>query len=84
VLESQHKGSNASSIRSPVVDEERIRLGVTALFPSVLLHCWLANRKDIKPIKTHVTYPQRFFSETSEERKLRLNQLILIHLKKCC
>ena len=33
------------------------------VFPSVLWHCWLGDRKDIRPVKTWATFPQ-----TSEER----------------
>jgi len=37
-------------------------------FPSVLWHCWLRDRKGIRPLKNCATCPQRFYSETGEER----------------
>jgi len=44
--ESHHKGSNASSVRSLVVDEEGCK--ATGLFHSVLWHYWWDDRKDIR------------------------------------
>ena len=42
VLESRHKGNSAPSVRSPSVDEERMRpghwLGLVLCVPSVLSH----------------------------------------------
>ena len=60
VLESQSKGHMTSSIRSLVLGEEMIWpvhwLGPVALFPSLLLHYSLSNRKDIWAIETTVQF----------------------------
>jgi len=54
VLKGQHKCSNTPSIRSLVMDEKRMRPG--HWFPSVFWHWWLADSKDIQPVrKPHYT-----------------------------
>jgi len=69
-LESRHKGSNALSIKSPVVDKERMTpdqlANVSASFPSVLCYDadgWVVEKTSgvQKPCSTNT---QRFSSET--------------------
>jgi len=65
-LESRHKGSNALSIQSPVVDEESFN--ARPLVWSMHWHCRLCDRKDIWKKCTHLL--PRVCSETGGERKL--------------
>ena len=46
-----------------------------ALFPSVLWHYWLDDRKGIWPIKTPGSFQEKL------ERKLKGNQLTQVHLE---
>ena len=66
---SKGTGVRASFFTSPVVDEDMMRQGhrLGVLFPSVPRHCWLGDRKGIRPVKIFATYPQTFFSGTSAE-----------------
>jgi len=66
--ESRCKGSTAPAVKSPVVDEERMRPGTgygeCFVFPSVLWHWWLGDRRTSGPYRPHFTNPQRFSSRT--------------------
>jgi len=53
---SWYKGSNVPSLRSPVVNKG----WGCFVFPSVLWHWWLGDRKDIRSIKSCSANPQRF------------------------
>jgi len=83
--ESQHKGSSVVTIRSLVVDEERMRPGhwlwLVLCVPFSALTLWLASRQDIRLIKTRSTYPGRFCLGTDgggdEE-----NRLTQVHVEK--
>jgi len=74
VSECRRKCSNAPSLGSPVVDEERTRpghwLGQCIVFPSVLKwNCLWHDGKDIRPIKNCAS-SHRFCSGTVVGRKL--------------
>ena len=85
-LKSHHKGSNATSIRSPVVDEERMRsghwLGSVICVPFSALTLMVGWQEGHLAIKIpHCTNPKRLSSGT-DGGEPEGNQLILVHVEK--
>ena len=55
--------------------------GQCFVFPSVLQHCWLGDRKDIWPLKNPCHLPQRLTARTHGRRKTIGNQLTQVYLE---
>jgi len=82
-LESWRKDSNAPSIRSPVVGEERTRLGsVYCVSFDHPLTLRLSERKDIWPVKKPIPVVHSGSLLEQMEEDLRGKQLTQVHLKK--
>ena len=65
--DSRHKGSNARSVRRPVVNKEITSgLGRSFEVPSVLSHCLFGSGNGILPIKICTTYPKRLSSTSPD------------------
>jgi len=87
----QRSVSDAPSLRSLVVDEDRLRpmddvlsWDVCFELPSVLWHCRLGDRKGIWPVKSCATYLRSFFPEQVEEEDQSGNWLTQAYLDNSC
>ena len=67
-----------ASFRSLALDQKRMRLVGTFWFesPSVLWCCWLGHRKDIRPVKCHVSWRIKILFCRSR------NRVMQVHLEK--